>query len=200
MNAANLTAIEAAFAPLLDIPHFDAWATERKVGIVAYGVHPGTGWPYAWPDDDLLNLERNNLPELTAEKAVRIVGLADGILARIGITSATRSTGRAQYVRRPGPEPRPVRDLGEARRVLDVLKSIDPSGLDYDTWVASGYGVKAALGEHGREAWIAWSSRSAKHGASGRSDTPARVWSSIRPERCGWRYLERLLCGGHGHG
>ena len=51
---------------------------------------------------------------------------------------------------------------------------IDPSGLDYDAWIAIAYGLKAALGEHGREPWLAWSGRSAKHGASG-SDRHARA-------------------------
>ena len=83
--------------------------------------------------------------------------------------------------------------------MLKVLRRIDPSGLDRDRWVATAYGVKAALGEHGRDAWIVWSKRSAKHGTSGRTDTPARVWAGVRPQRCGWRYLERLARElGHG--
>ena len=44
---------------------------------VAYGVHPGTGQPYAWPDDDLLDLERDDLPELTADLAARIIAAAE---------------------------------------------------------------------------------------------------------------------------
>ena len=90
---------------------------------VAYGVHPVTGLPYAWPEDDLLNLERDDLPELTAALAARIVAAADAILAKVGtIASRSAGIGRPVAMRRPGPAPRPVRDLGEARRVLDLLR------------------------------------------------------------------------------
>jgi hypothetical protein len=163
---------------------------------VAYGVHPVTGYPYAWPEDDLLDLERDDLPEITPELAACVVDRADAILARIGhVAGVSRVKFAPRTAWRPGSPPRSIRDLGEARRVLGVLRATDPSALDYDTWVATAYGVKAALGEHGREVWIAWSSRSSKHGVSGRRDTPMKVWNSARPERCGWRYLERVLIG-----
>ena len=158
---------------------------------VGYGVHPGTGRPYAWPDDDLLDLERDDLPELTAEMAARIVAAAEAILAKAGTVASTRTAHRPAE-RRPGPPPRPVRDLAEARRVLDVLRRIDPVRLDRDTWIATAYGVKAALGEHGREAWIAWSSRSTKHGASGQT-------RHARP-RCGLASTHSVAAGGSSSG
>jgi hypothetical protein len=160
---------------------------------VAYGMHPATGRPYAWPDDNLLDLERDDLPELTPAMAVRIRDAADAMLAKAGTVSARgASSTRPAALHRLGPAPRPVRDLAEARRVLDLLRSIDPSELDRDTWIRSAYGVKAALGECGKSAWLAWSAHSTKHGASGRTDTPARMWARVNPQRCGWRYLERL--------
>ena len=77
--------------------------------------------------------------------------------------------------------------------MLDVLRGIDPIGLDYDAWIQVGYGVKAALGEHGEGVWLAWSRASARHdGTSGPKGTPERMWRGIKPQRCGWRYLERL--------
>lgn len=156
---------------------------------VAHGVHPATGNPYAWPDDDLLNLERDDLPVLTPELAARIRDLAEAILARAGTLAARRVSGsQPTGQRRPGRAPRPVRDLTEARHVLELLHSIDPSGLDYDTWVAVAYGLKAAFGEHGRRPWLAWSRRSAKDVAP----TTERTWKSVKPNRCGWRYLERI--------
>jgi putative DNA primase/helicase len=167
---------------------------------VAYGVHPDTGRPYFWPFDAPLNLERDDLPELTAETAARIIAAAEAILSKAGTVAGSRTRLPPQPAElKPGPGPRPVRDLAEVKRVRDVLKSIDPSTLDYDTWVATAYGMKAALGDHGRGPWIAWSRRSAKHGASGASDTPERVWKSVKPTRCGWKFLERLA-GEIGHG
>lgn len=173
---------------------------------VAYGIHATTGMPYAWPEDDLLNLERGDLPELTPALAACIRDAAERVLAKAGTAVASRNGGaRPVGQRQPGPAPRAVRDLAEARQVLDTLRSIDPGGLDYDTWVRTAYGVKAALGEHGHGAWVVWSARSAK-------DVPAtteRTWASVKPERCGWRYLEhihgaalaaRIVRGGGGHG
>jgi hypothetical protein len=166
---------------------------------VAFGVHPSIGRPYHWPFDSPLDLERDDLPELTGENAARIIAAAETVLSRVGTVVGSRTRLPPQAERKPGPVPRPVRDLAEVRRVRNVLKSIDPSTLDYDTWVATAYGMKAALGDHGRGPWIAWSRRSAKHGASGASDTPERVWKSVKPTRCGWKFLERLA-GEIGHG
>jgi hypothetical protein len=164
---------------------------------VAYGVHPGTGRPYAWPHDDLLDLERADLPELTAEAAARVVARAEATLARVGAVVATgRGQAKPRSVFQDGPAPRPVRDLGEVRRVFDTLRRIDPSGLDYDAWIRVGYGIRAALGERGEPVWLAWSRASARHdGTSGPKGTPECMWRGIRPQRCGWRYLERLAGG-----
>jgi hypothetical protein len=164
---------------------------------VAYGVHPDTGQPYAWPDDNPLNLERDDLPELTAEAAARVIAKADAILARVGtIANAQTRPTRALSERQPGRQPRPVHDLAEARSVLDTLRRIDPSGLDYDAWIRIGYGIRAALGDHGEPVWLAWSRASARHdGTAGPNGTPERMWRGIKPQRCGWRYLERLAAG-----
>jgi hypothetical protein len=161
---------------------------------VAYGVHPGTGRPYAWPFDDLRDLERDDLPELSADSAARVVAVADRMLARVGTVVGTgRSSAKPRSAFAGGAAPRPVRDLAEARQVLETLEAIDPSGLDYDAWIRVGYGLKAALGEHGRSAWLAWSRASARHdGTLGDRGTPERTWRGIRPARCGWRYLGRL--------
>ena len=164
---------------------------------VAYGVHPDAGRAYAWPNDDLLNLERDDLPELTAEAAARAVARAETMLARVGAVVATgRCQAKPLAAFQNGPAPRAVRDLGEVRRVFETLRHIDPSGLDYDAWIRVGYGLKAAIGERGEGVWLAWSRASARHdGTAGPRGTPERMWRGIKPQRCGWRYLERLAGG-----
>ena len=161
---------------------------------VAFGIHPGTGRPYFWPDASPLDTERDHLPEITPEAARQVVAEAERMLIRAGGMPITRrgrqSKPGAEWT--DGPEPRGCRDLAEARQVVKALRSIDPSTLDRETWIAVGYGLKAALGERGRSLWLAWSGKSAKHGLSGRSDTPEVMWRRIRPQRCGWRFLERL--------
>lgn len=161
---------------------------------VAFGTHPGTGRPYFWPDASPLDTERADLPEITPELARQVVAEAERMLIRAGGVPITRRGRQSKPGDEwtEGPEPRGCRDLDEARRVVKALRSIDPSTLDRETWIAVGYGLKAALGEHGHNLWLAWSARSAKHGLSGRSNTPEIMWRRIRPQRCGWRFLERL--------
>ena len=183
------------------LPGDDTDAKAHKVEIlgdgqqfVAYGIHPATGRPYAWPDDDLLNLERDDLAPLTQELAARVVAGAEAVLAKAGtrIGTGTRPAKPARD-RQPGPQPRPVQDRDEAKLVLDTLQGIDPSVLDYDAWIRVGYAIKAALGEHGECAWLAWSRASSRHdGTFGERGTPERAWRGINPQRCGWRYIQRL--------
>jgi hypothetical protein len=160
---------------------------------VAYGTHPGTGRPYAWPDSSPLDLEWQDLPQIDAAAAARFVAEAEGLLVRH--FHARPKEGRRPRARtapgdwKPGPPPRPVRDLGEARAVLAALDRLPNADLAYDDWIAVGYALKAALGEAGRQVFLAWSATSAA------KDDPAatgRAWESIRPGRCGWRYLARL--------
>jgi putative DNA primase/helicase len=162
---------------------------------VAFGDHPDTGLPYSWPFDSLIDLERDDLPELTAEAAASLVAKAETMLARIGTAVSTVGNGRTKprTAFKDGVAPRPVRDLTEAHRVFDTLKAIDPSELDYDTWIKVGYGLRAALGDRGESLWLAWSRASARHdGTFGERGTPERAWRGIKPELCGWRYLERI--------
>jgi hypothetical protein len=88
-----------------------------------------------------------------------------------------------------------VRHLGEARAVLAALDRLPNADLAYDDWIAVGHALKAALGEAVRGVFLAWSRAAPKSGASGSPDTPERVWETIAPDRCGWRYLARLARG-----
>lgn len=157
---------------------------------VCFGLHPDTRRPYAWPDGSPLGLERQDLPPIDAGLAARFVAEAEALLIR-----EFRARPRGSGVRRPpsrpwrpGPPPRPVRDLGEARAVLAALDRLPNDDLDYDTWIAVAYALKAALGDAGEPVFLAWSTGSAKDDP----DATVRAWASAEPDRCGWRYLERL--------
>ena len=71
--------------------------------------------------------------------------------------------------------------------------------------MAVAYGLEAALGCHGYRPSMAWSGKSTKDIEA----TTERTWRSVKPQRCGWRYLERVhdrlivgkfLGGGHRNG
>ncbi|HEX2527439.1 MAG TPA: PriCT-2 domain-containing protein [Geminicoccus sp.] len=163
---------------------------------VAFGIHPGTGRPYHWPDFSPLDLEWQDLPELSAEQAAIAVGTADELLVRAGGTLRTKRglAPRPIGERRPGPLPRMAKGLDEVRLVLRALRRIDPNKLDYDGWVQVAYGLKAALGDRGQDVWMQWSQHSKKDEA----ETTERTWGWVKPERAGWRYLLKLAEAGHG--
>jgi hypothetical protein len=162
--------------------------------VVAYGVHPETEQPYAWPFEAPLDLERDDLPVLSEQAARQIIDEADRILRCAGgVVAEGASRSRKPLANRlPGPPPRPVRNLQEVREVREALRRINPSTLDRDSWIAVGYALRAALGDHGREVWLEWSRRSLKSGKSGCPNTPELTWNRIKPTRCGWRYILEL--------
>jgi hypothetical protein len=164
---------------------------------VAFGIHPGTMRPYTWPDWSPLNLERDDLPELTEQRAREIIEVVEEVLHQASGLAGERPSVQAKPVGRhvPGPAPRMVKGLDEARAVLKALERIDPNSLDYDGWTRVAYGIKGAFGDQGRDLWMRWSSRSSKD----QPDTTEKTWGGVRPDRAGWRYLFKLVEGGHGH-
>ena len=155
---------------------------------VAYGIHAVTGCPTPGPTfiSSISNGSTclRSPPPLPVRSSPRPRPCWPGLARKPA--AAPDPKPLAQH--RPGPPPRPVQDLREARRVLATLRDIDPSPLDYDTWVAVAYGLKAAIGCHGYRPWMAWSGRSTKNVEA----TTERTWRSVKPQRCGWRYLERV--------
>ena len=128
---------------------------------VAFGVHAVTGRPYHWPDFSPLDLEWQDLPELTAEMAAAVVAKAEELLRSAGgrVRARRALVSKSAADRHPGPPPRMIRGLDEARQVLTALRRIDPNQLGYDDWVLIAYGLKAAFGERGRDMWVRWSRR-----------------------------------------
>lgn len=163
---------------------------------VAFAIHPDTGLPYAWLDDSPLDLEWQDLPLLDPAAVPGFLAEAEALLRRHGAVRMQRAGGstKARADRLPGPVPRSIRSLSEAERVLAALGCIDPSQLDYDDWIRVGYGIKAALGEPGRGVWLAWCAE--PHGVLNPKNDPdysLKSWNGIRPELCGWKYVERVM-------
>jgi hypothetical protein len=163
----------------------------------AYGVHPGTMRPYTWSDCSLVNLERDDLPELTEQQAREVIEAVEEVLRQASGLVGEQPSVPAKPVGRhvPGPAPRMVKGLDEARAVLKALERIDPNGLDYDGWVRVAYGIKGAFGDQGHGLWLTWSSHSSKD----QPDTTEKTWGWVRPDRAGWRYLITLAGDGHAH-
>jgi hypothetical protein len=161
---------------------------------VAFAIHPDTGLPYVWPGSSPLDLERQDLPEITAEVAAAFVVQAEDLLVRQfkALPKASRShQRRPQGEWKPGPAPRRSADPAEAWFVLEALANLPNDNLDYDTWVEVAYALKAALGEAGWNPFEAWSRQSRKYDA----ETTAKTWRYARPARADWRFLIELAGG-----
>jgi hypothetical protein len=176
-----------------DKPHKVEMLAEGQQ-LACFGVHPDTRLPYTWPDTSPLDLERQDLPPITAEAAARFVAEAEELLVR---RFRARPKEGAARVRRPagdwlpGPAPRGAADPAEAWFVLEALANLPNRDLDYDTWVSVAYALKAALGEAGRRPFDAWSRQSGKYGAA----ATAQAWRHVRPDRAGWRFLIEVAGG-----
>ena len=157
---------------------------------VAFGIHPGTGRPYHWPDFSPLDLEWHDLPELTAETAAAVVAKAEELLRRAGgrVRAKGSKPSKPLSERQPGPRPRPVRSLAELIQVKEALRKIDPNRLDYDGWIKVGFALKAAMADRGHDVWLAWSKKSERD----QPDYTVKAWKWIKPSRCGWRYILKL--------
>ncbi len=155
---------------------------------VAYAVHPGTGQPYAWPNENPLDVPASALPLVTEAQVLTWLDRAYAALpeALRPATLATTAMAAAGTWRGTS-DPR-----GTYEAVAAALAHIPNEDLDGHSWITIGTAIKAALGEAGRELWLDWSRQSGKSGASGHSDTPERRWATLRPHSIGAGTIYKL--------
>jgi hypothetical protein len=148
---------------------------------VAYAIHPGTGQPYAWPDENPLVVPCDALPAVTETQVLAWLDAAYATLpdALRPATLATTVSSSPGIWRGPS-DPRGTYDA-----VAAALAWLPNNDLDGHSWITIGNAIKAALGEDGRQLWLDWSRQSTKSGASGRGDTPERRWATLRPHSVG---------------
>jgi len=159
---------------------------------IAYGIHPDTAAPYAWPVATLRDLDPQELPAISEaqarafattayaliDPAQRPQTLVAGLSPHKAASAARDDTaqGRAPALR------------GTLEAVRDALPWITNHDLDYDSWVRVGLAIKGAVGEEGWPLFEAWSALSAKYDAA---FTRGR-WQSFAPQRIGAGTLYRL--------
>ena len=131
-----------------------------------------------------LGLPGGHIGVFVSGKSQGIVG--KGIvdwLAMLAAIPGMRPVGRLraqaeEAARTAGPRELAARDPALCRAAIEAIPNPD---LHYDDWIALIYAVKGALGDDGRDAALAWSSKSKKH-----DDVEfERAWSAARPERIG---------------
>ena len=141
---------------------------------VAYAIHPGTGEPYAWPEEGLADLDVASLPEIDEDMARAFLEEAYSLLP-----AEVRTGSLGNVAGSPGlPAPAQKGTLPAIRAALAFIPNAE---LDYDSWVRIGLALKGALGDAGEEIFSAWSGQAAKNDEA----FTARSWASFRPDRIG---------------
>jgi hypothetical protein len=153
---------------------------------VAYAVHPGTGRPYAWPDENPLDVPWDTLPVVTEEQVLAWLDAAHAALPH-ELKPATLAGPATPSAWRGPSDPR-----GTVEAVAAALAWLPNDDLDGHSWITIGNAIKAALGEEGRQLWLDWSKSSSKSGQSGRPDTAERRWATLRPHSVGAGSIYRL--------
>ncbi len=159
---------------------------------VALGTHPDTLRPYTWPDRDILDIERWELPVVDRDEVAQWVeGEVVGLLMRRGFlphyagSTVTRAGG-------PMPDPDDAFDAVKATHddvsLADLqwmLDTLDPNYCDErDSWRNAIFAVHHQFGHTALEAEAfdaldAWSARSAKYTAG----CVAAIWREAKDQR-----------------
>ena len=152
----------------------------RGQQFVAHAIHPGTGQPYSWPQDSLLDVPLASLPVVTEAQVMAWLDRAYALIPAEMKPRTLVSDSAPEGAWKGPSDPR-----GTFAAVQAALAYIPNDDLDGASWITMGAAIKAALGEEGRQLWLDWSRQSAKSGASGKGDTPERRWASLRPHSIG---------------
>lgn len=146
----------------------------RGQQFVAYSVHPGTGKPYAWPQEDLAGVHLDDLPEVTEEMCREWIEAAWQ-----QVPDALRPSSLGGSMPHDAAPNLSLR--GTTAAIVEALTHIPNTDLDYDSWIKIGLALKGALGEAGEDLWLNWSAQSAKDDAK----ATEKAWRSFQPARIG---------------
>lgn len=149
----------------------------RGQQFVAYAIHPKTGQPYTWPDDEPTNVDITALPAVTEESARAFIEAA---FALIPDSMKPGDLGRqSKYAQDTHISSSDQKGTPEA--IASALAWIPNNDLHYDDWVYIGLAIKGALGQDGGEIFDGWSSRSNKYDAA----YTLKTWDGLAPNRIG---------------
>lgn len=140
---------------------------------VAHAIHPDTGRPYEWPEENLADIDFGDLP-VVDELGVR--AFLDSALAlvpdhlRPARLATAPSTGGAAHAQ-----------AGTLAAIREALAWIPNPDLDYDSWVRVGLALKGALGDAGGDLFATWSAQSGKDDAA----FTQKIWAGLKADRIG---------------
>lgn len=128
---------------------------------VAYANHPDTGNPYTWDMFDLFDFKREDLPELTLEKAREIIRRFETEIVQ---PDWIQIGGGIDGDQEDAPGIAPSVPIGITPDQIEKVLSVQCSN-DYDSWVKVGMAVHHETGgsAEGLELWDKWSFQSDKY-------------------------------------
>lgn len=157
---------------------------------VAFGIHAGTGCPYAWTQDVLAQIDGPWVfPEITLETLARIKTDIVDALAQQGwvLTSGKTGTGGTSGT---SDAPPPVTNEEELLSWLALTPNTDKDRQfdAYDQFIQMAHAIWGASGgaAWGRDAWLAWCAQRAQE----REDEGPRVWDSIKASTLGLDWIK----------
>ena len=142
---------------------------------VAYGIHPGTGRPYDWPEDSPVDIAAGDLTPITVEQVRAYIEAAEALLIKANGKPATRmaeDTGRRKSN---------AKLTADYELIADAIAAVPNGDADYNSWITVGMALKGAVGESGKDLFHAYSQKSSKYDAEFTDGT----WSSLKPDRIG---------------
>lgn len=173
-NAPKRLLVYRCSAPFASFQRGNIQILARGRQFVSHAIHPDTRRPYTWPDERPESTPPDGLPDVAEAQVREFLERATAILP-------PHMRGQSMFsasVRSDGVHGQ----RGTMEAIRDALDYIPNNELHYDDWVAIGLAIKGALGEDGRELFLAWSARSPK-------DDPAysaRKWDrEMRAPRAG---------------
>lgn len=122
---------------------------------VAYAIHPGTGEPYYWPGQELVDTPKSALSFITQKHGFALIDYFNRTCAAEGW--AKKVARQQSAVRRSAADPHaPLPLLAAAMSVMSIYPET------YDRWIAIGAGLYHATdgSPAGLALWNAWSRQS----------------------------------------
>jgi hypothetical protein len=122
---------------------------------VAFGMHPDTELPYFWEGLTPIEVRREELPPITAERAALFIEEVEAILVAHGGVRIPTLREKGDGAPRSSGELR-ARNPEKAR---EWIKAIPNDNRPRDDWVYMAHAVKGALGDDGYQDFLEWSAK-----------------------------------------
>lgn len=163
--------VKKLLTPELFGPHGDRAQVEvLALGqqFVAYGIHPDTRQPYAWPQRAPADALVSEVPETTLEALAAFVAAAESILCNAGYAEHKRgkkppgANTKPQKTKPFGIDTNPEFPPPTREEVADALRAV-PNTHDWEGWHKIGAAVFDALADDGEDLFLDWSAQSSKN-------------------------------------